>query len=116
MMKINRRHSALDPLSMLIRVVNLLCWLLFFIALGVFHYGRPEIDYGVLRHMDIAIRSEWLDGTQPFLYLLLLGCALLSITAFYLLKRRSRRQGDHRGYNLVSVLAFSVGLLLLITL
>ncbi len=115
-MNTERRHMLADPLSSLIRIVNLLCWALFFTALLLFHYARPEIDYGLLRYMQVDVREDWLTGTKPLLYIILMVCSMMSLAAFSLLRQRSRRSEDSRGYNLLGITLFSIALLLIISL
>ena len=115
-MNTERRHRIADPLSSLIRIVNLLCWALFFIALVLFHYARPEIDYGLLRYLHVDVREDWLTGAKPLLYVILMVCTMMSLAAFSLLRHRSRRAQDGRGYNLLGITLFSIALILIISL
>lgn len=115
-MNTERRHMLADPLSSLIRIVNLLCWALFFGALLLFHYARPEVDYGLLRYLHVEVREDWLTGTKPVLYVILMVCTMMSLAAFSLLRQRSRRAADSRGYNLLGITLFSLALILIISL
>ncbi|MGI2259671.1 hypothetical protein [Shewanella sp. GXUN23E] len=115
-MKAERRHPGFDPLSRFIRITNLLCWAIFFAALMLYHYGRPQIDYGVLRYLHIDVREDWLSGTKPLLYVILMVCTMMSLATFSLLRQRSRRANDNRGYNLLGLVLFSIALLLVISL
>ncbi|MCF1427591.1 MAG: hypothetical protein LPH21_09670 [Shewanella sp.] len=115
-MKAGRRNPGMDPLSRFIRIATLLCWAIFFSGLMLYHYGRPQINYGFLRYLQIEVREDWLTGTKPLLYIILMVCTMMSLVTFFLLRQRSRRANDNRSYNLLGLMLFSVGFILAISL
>ena len=45
---------------MLKKILVIISWLLFLVALIMSYYAAPDKDYGVLRYYDIEIRQFWL--------------------------------------------------------
>lgn len=110
----SRRHQENDWLLMLIRVLTLLSWSLFIIALIVSHYARPELEYGIVRFLGGEFRSEWLQTPKHILQILLLVCAVLSNINIILRQRRNRRASDSIGLNQIGLFIFSAILLIVI--
>jgi hypothetical protein len=58
--------------------LSVLGWTALIGALVVFHYARPEHDYGLLRYFGADVRTTWIADLRNW-YALLVGCALVSI-------------------------------------
>lgn len=95
----NERRKKADVWVKIIRILALLGWLLFTIALFVSYYAAPENDYGVLRYHQITIRKFWLTPLTGYLYILLWCSALLSYLCIIIDKYRSRRASDNKHFN-----------------
>ena len=106
----NRRKTPRtdDKLYRMVVGINLFAWLLFVVALIVFHYARPELVSGLQEYWGVDVRTDWSDTLSFYLILLLCLCIVLATITLILKRRRSRRKGDFFGVN--------VGFLLAITL
>lgn len=93
-----------DQLQRVLSGLTILCWIVFLIALIVFHYARPQIDYGFLKYKDVVVREHWDAEYLPWYLMLLWGC--MAITLFDLGVRilRRHRHRHHHYYNLVILL------------
>lgn len=97
---INRRKAP-DKWIYLLRIVAVLSWLLFIIAMIVSYYAAPEEDYGLLRYKGIEIRDYWIKPLTNYLYIALWSSALFSIFSLLISSFRSRRAQDSKMFNLV---------------
>ena len=95
-----RRKSA-DIWVQSIKVLTLVSWLLFIIALILSYYAAPDKNYGVLRYHGIDIRQFWLSPMTGYLYVILWLSALFSYISIVINRFRSRRKSDHKLYNLI---------------
>lgn len=97
---VERRRQGADWQVQLLRLLALASWLLYIVALLLFHYARPEMDSGIARYYGVEIRHHW----DPFysnslLYVVWCSC-LFSLLSLFLGVKRSRRSSDNRRYNL----------------
>jgi hypothetical protein len=104
--------KAADPQEACIRVrilawLAIISWLIFIVALVVFHYGRPEQSYGVLQYFGIIVRADWIPDLRHWYQSLLRICCGLSLVS--LLVNHSRVKTKNR-------VRFNTVLLLLVTL
>ncbi len=95
----NDRRKKVDIWVKIIRILALLGWLIFIVALFVSYYAAPDNDYGVLRYHQITIRKFWLTPLTGYLYILLWCSALLSYLCIIIDKYRSRRASDNKQFN-----------------
>ena len=106
----NRRKTPKtnDAFYRLVVGINLFAWLLFVVALVVFHYARPELVSGLQEYWGFDVRKDWSETLSFYLILLLCMCVMLATLTFFLRRQRTRRKGDFFGVNL--------GILITITL
>lgn len=96
----NRRKSP-DKWVYLLRLLSVLSWLGFIVALILSYYAAPDDSYGLLLNKNIPIREHWLQPLTNYLYLVLWLSAVLSFICFSLTKFRSRRHDDSKQFNLI---------------
>jgi len=101
-----RKHTDIWVYS--IRILTLLSWLLFIIALITSYFAAPEKDYGYLRFQNIAVREFWLVPLTGYLSILLWLSALMSYISLLINKYRSRRKTDNKRFNLLLLFVISV--------
>ena len=107
------RRKGLGVKARLLSWLTLAAWLCFIIALIVYHYARPEQDYGIFRYRGIAVRDHWIADLRIWFELLLAVCAGLSLITLIINKRLMKRKTDRFGYNLVLLLLICVAAFLL---
>jgi len=110
------RRKSTDIWLKIVRILALLGWVIFIIALCVSYYAAPDNDYGVLRYHDIHIRKFWLTPLTGYLYLLLWFSALLSYICLIIHKYRSRRKTDNKQFNFQLLFIVSVAWVVYIAL
>lgn len=96
----NRRKGP-DNLSILLNILNLLSWMIFVAALGLFHYARPEVFYLTAMFHDVPVRTVWIESLKNWLLITLYFNVAVSMLTLFINQRRSKRASDHRRYNLV---------------
>ncbi|ATC94591.1 hypothetical protein [Pseudoalteromonas tunicata] len=109
-----RKHS--DLFNKILMGLNIACWLTFLAALVMFHYARPEIEYGIIRYFNLSVREGWLHTPKEVLIALLYVCAGLSLLTIVLNRFRARRQSDSLKVNLITLLIISLSFLLVVSL
>ncbi|MFT4926617.1 MAG: putative membrane protein SirB2 [Phenylobacterium sp.] len=108
--KFNRRNKTNVKVRWLFWL-SALAWLVFIIALVVYHYGRPEMDYGVFRYHGIAVRDHWLEESRLWYEGLLMVCVFLNLISLAINKKVMRRHQDRLRYNVVSLLLICIAIL-----
>lgn len=101
------RRSGPDWLQKSMLFLGIFCWLLFLLALLLFHYARPEVDFGYLRYLHLDVRSHWREELKELLVYVLSACSALSLATIVLNHFRSRRKTDQRWYNIIVLLLIS---------
>jgi len=109
-----KRSNKPDLIMKCIFGLNILSWVVFIAALILFHYARPEIEYGIVRYFGLSVREAWLSYPKNLLLILLYICAGLSFLGMLIGRIRSRRQSDARHYNLIILLLVCIGFILVI--
>ncbi len=102
------RRKSTDIWLKTIRVLAVLAWCLFIIALFVSYYAAPDSDFGVLRYHQITIRKFWLTPLTGYLYVLLWCSAFLSYFCIIVNKYRSRRKSDNKHFNFLLLFIISI--------
>jgi hypothetical protein len=92
-----RIHDRLYQISI---GLNFLAWLALIVALGIFHYARPEMDTGLLRYIGIEIREYWSEHHVELLNAFLQMALVMTLFSLILNQRRSRRETDRFAINL----------------
>ena len=114
--KLVERRDARPLLKQMLAWSTLLAWLLFLIALVLFHYARPEIEIGLMRYFNLPLGSEWLFELKSlFLYTLWACCGLTAINVAVNLFFQ-RRRTDHIWFNGILLLTICVVSLLFLYL
>ena len=104
----SERRKSPDIWLKIIRLLTIIAWGVFTIALIVSYYAAPENDYGVLRYHDITIRKFWLTPLTGYLYILLWLSALFSYLSIFIHKYRSRRKSDNKQFNVLLLFIISI--------
>ncbi|MFC3093410.1 hypothetical protein DRW07_04200 [Alteromonas sediminis] len=81
--------------------VNIALWLLMLVAVTLYHQGRPDVMTGLQEYWGMTGRDEWVESYYTWLVRLLQFCLVVSLFTFYLRIKRSRRQQDYLGVNLI---------------
>jgi hypothetical protein len=102
------RRKGHDFWFFALKLMALMGWAVFIIALVISHYAVPEQNYGLVRYHNIPIRDFWAYPLTSYLYYILWANAGFSFITIWVNHYRSRRVSDISGYNST--------LLLLITL
>lgn len=92
-----RKH---DTLYKIVVAINVFIWVMMVIALGLYHYGRPELSLGFYEYLNIQVRTSWKQEYYWALVTLLQVCLVLTLATSLLRAKRSRRKHDHFGFNL----------------
>lgn len=103
----DRRINA-DIWVLIIKILALLSWLLFIVAMILSFYAAPEGNYGYLRYHQIPIRESWLTPLTGYLTIVLWLSALLSYFSIFINKFRSRRATDNKLYNVILLLTITI--------
>lgn len=90
------RRRGPDLWVRLTQWLTLVCWGLLLVALALFHFARPEMDFGFLRYGGVEIRSEWLPELTLWLLIALWFNCLLTLATLVIGWRRNRRLEDTR--------------------
>jgi hypothetical protein len=112
-LQIKRRNKP-DLVIKFVYCLNILSWISFIAALVMFHYARPELEYGIVKYFDLSVRTNWLGQAKNILLLLLYCCSGLSALGIILGKIRSRRKYDSQRYNLISLLLVCISFILVL--
>lgn len=105
------RREGPDFLCRAFKYLAVIAWLLFFAALIVSHYARPEMDSGLVRYLGLDIRDYWRPRLTFWLVYLLWGSVLVSVTSLLLNRMRLKRRGDHLHFNIILLLISASGML-----
>ncbi|GAB3035816.1 hypothetical protein [Bowmanella dokdonensis] len=98
-----------ERLYRLLVIFNILAWLLFVVAMLVFHYARPELETGFMQVLGVESREQWAMPLTGYLLILLLFCFCLSLAALFLRQKRARRIQDGPWLNLMILTCLSAG-------
>lgn len=104
-----------DWLSRLLITMTLGGWALYLLLLTLFHYGRPEQQFGYLQYHNIVVRSEWLSGHHFWFHAGIWGALGLAVTTFTLVHVKGQRQLQYLKIYLVLLGAAAIFTLLLVT-
>ncbi|MFM2476160.1 hypothetical protein [Celerinatantimonas sp. MCCC 1A17872] len=105
------RRKGPDHLQRWLGALTILCWLLFLVALIVFHYARPQINYGYLEFKGIDTRQNWDKTYLPWYLRSLWLCFGVTLIDVLLRLKRNRRKSDYHFYNLFILMLMIIGAL-----
>jgi len=103
------RRTGPDLLQRSFLWLAISCWGLFLVAMLAFHYARPEVEYGMLRYLDMDIRKSWDRQTLPLFLYALWSCCGITLLSILLNFSRNRRQEDYHIFNFVLLLLIALG-------
>lgn len=113
------RRSEDDFWVKIARILAVIAWSLFIVALIVSHYAAPETDFGLVRYHDLEVRKFWIKPLTTYLYITLWTAALLSYISVLVNRYRARRATDNRNFYvkllMVIIVAWVTYLLLHVT-
>lgn len=103
------RRKGGDWISQTINVFNIFSWLAFLVALAIFHYARPEVEYLIYHLVDrqIDVRTSWIEDLKFWLEITLYFCLSISIFTIVLNQFRLKRRTDRQRYNVFMLLVMS---------
>jgi glucan phosphoethanolaminetransferase (alkaline phosphatase superfamily) len=109
--RMNRRKTSLqnDSFYRMIIGISVVSWLVFVIALMVFHYARPAVVYGMQDFNPMQAQQGWSETLSVYLIILLFVCMLLNILVLVLKRQRTRRTRDAYGVNGFILLFVALG-------
>ncbi len=105
----DRRKSA-DWVSVTINTLNIVSWFVLLVALIIFHYARPEMEYFVyqLVEQQVQVRTSWLTELKTWLELTLYFCLTLGVSTILLNQTRLKRRTDRQRYNVYMLVLISL--------
>lgn len=113
----NERRESADKWTYLLRILAILSWMLFFVALCIAYNTAPEANASL--HYYIANQpNHWVMALNDYLYEILWSSAFTSYLCIVIAKHRSRRKKDSKHLNLTMLLvvAFTWATYMLTTL
>lgn len=93
------RRRKRDVWYKVTKILTLISWVFFILALFVSHYAAPENDYGILRYYDIEIRETWIKPLADYLYIILWTSGISSYIILVIDRFRARRKTDNKHFN-----------------
>jgi len=107
--KENNRKGGSDFWLIFSRVLAVVGWLLFIVALVISFYAAPEIEYGFIKFHGVEVRKVWQPQLTLYLYAVLWFNALASIVSIVINHYRTRRVNDiNTNFNLVLLFLISI--------
>ncbi|MFY8349493.1 hypothetical protein AAEU29_03010 [Pseudoalteromonas sp. SSM20] len=97
-----------------IHALSITAWFFFILALIMFHYARPELEYGVIRYFGMEYRDHWLVTPRNLLILFLILTGIMSSISLFVRQHYNRRSQDSIGVNQISLLIVCIICLLVI--
>jgi magnesium-transporting ATPase (P-type) len=101
---VKERRKGPDFWVISARVIAILSWCVFIIALVLSHFAAPEQTYGIVRYHNIPVRDFWNKPLTDYLYLLLWFSAIMSFICLVINQFRSRRATDSTYFNAILLL------------
>ena len=111
------RRKGTDWVDISINCLNIAAWIIFLIALIIFHYARPEFEYVYYKFFSesVSVRTHWLVELKSWLLLTLYFCVASSIATLVPNRFRIKRKTDRERYGmymLVAVCSVFIGVIL----
>ncbi|MBU2918802.1 hypothetical protein KO505_12660 [Psychrosphaera sp. F3M07] len=118
MKRVVERRKSSDLIHITVNFLNIFSWVVFLVALIIFHYARPEVEYFVYQLVDepVDVRTGWLLELKKWLQITLYFCLSLSILTLVLNQFRSRRHSDGQRYSMYMLVVISVVFITLVSL
>jgi len=97
--------------------LNVLGWTSLVVVLVLFHFARPDFISGVQEYWGIQGRDAWVPEYVSAMRVILQICLSVSLVSIVMRARRSRRQGDNLGVNLIILIVIAtISLITLLTM
>lgn len=109
-----KRHKNTDVIVFIIRGLSVFSWGVFILSLILFHYARPEMEFGIMRYFAIEARDYWLAKPKNMVTVLLLLSTLISAIVIFLKQLRAKRHSDSVGANQIGLVLICLFSLLVI--
>lgn len=106
-------QQRVDWLGRLLTGMTLGGWALYILLLLLFHYGRPEQQFGYLTYHEISVRNYWLSLPTFWFHAGIWGALGLAVTTFTLVHLKGRRHSQFLKVYLVMLASAAVFTLLL---
>lgn len=105
-----QRSGNPDWVSVAINMFNIFSWVVFFIALVIYHYAKPEVEYVIYQIIDekVSVRTNWLLELKGWLEITLYFCLSLSLLTIVLNQFRLKRRTDRQRYNMYMLFIMSL--------
>lgn len=106
---IDRRNGA-DWFDITINILNISAWIVFIIALVIFHYARPEFEYVVYQFVGekVNVRNYWLSELKDWLMLTLYICTGFSFVTLIFNRLRLKRKDDRQRYGMYMLVVICI--------
>lgn len=106
---IERRKGA-DWIDISINVLNILAWVVFLIALVIYHYAKPEIKYFVYEMVNepVEVRTHWIEELKNWLFITLYTCTFISALTLIVNRFRLKRRDDRQRYGMIMLVVVCV--------
>ncbi|WP_111977071.1 hypothetical protein [Algibacillus agarilyticus] len=104
------RRQGPDFRLKFMNILMLVSWVVLLTSLITFEFARPEFipGYAKYKEMELMFRTEWDLYLSNILFLELMICCFVSLTAIGINQTRLKRATDHRRFN--QILAFIVSI------
>lgn len=98
---VERRNGA-DWIDVSINVFNIVAWIVFVIALVIFHYARPELEYVYYQYIseNVSVRTHWQSELKNWLLTTLYICTAISAITLVVNNFRLKRKSDRQRYGM----------------
>lgn len=117
--KLAERRSTPKSRTLFYKVMlalNILAWIGLVIALVLFHYARPEFISGLQLYWGIEGDESWSQVHMTAMIYMLLICLGLTLLSLFMRVKRTRRQKDRFGVNLIVLLVIvAISLITILT-
>jgi len=100
--------------QLVIHALSITAWFFFILALIMFHYARPELEYGVIRYFGMEYRDHWLVTPRNLLILFLMLTGIMSSISLIVRGQYDSRSENGVGVNQISLLIVCIICLLVI--
>lgn len=106
---VERRKGA-DWVDVSINVLNILAWVIFLIALVIYHYAKPEIKYFVYEMVKepVEVRTHWIEELKHWLFVTLYTCTFISALTLFVNRFRLKRRDDRQRYGMIMLVVVCV--------
>lgn len=111
---IKERRSKSPMRQNVLHALSIIAWFFFLLALIMFHYARPELEYGIIRYFGLSHRDHWLMTPRNLLILFLILTGIISSISIIMRQRYNRRSDDTIAVNQISLLVICIICLLVI--